>query len=146
MNQLQRKVDSVFLDPQVFLSLLDKELARAERYNQHVSVLLLKIEGVPRQEQDVWLARLVQGLADKVRKSDCFGIFGPGTLGVILICASAEKARMALERLRFEALLCLSAGHQGLALKTSYAAFPSEANSLDSLCDLATQRLTETGT
>ncbi len=146
MKQLQRKIDSVFLDPQVFLSLLDKELARAERYNQHVSVLLLKIEGLPRQEQDVWLTRLVQGLADKVRKSDCFGIFGDGTLGVILICAGAEKARMALERLRFEALLYLSTGHQGPALKTSYAAFPSEANSLDSLCDLATQRLTGTGT
>ncbi len=145
MTQLRRKTDSIFLDPQIFLSLLDKELARAERYNQHVSILLLKIEGVPRQEQDVWRARLAQGLADKVRKSDCFGVFGEGTLGVILICASVEKARIALERLKFEAPLCLSGGHQGILLKTSYAVFPSEANSLDSLCDLATQRLTETG-
>ncbi len=108
-----------------------------------MSILLLKIEGVPRREQDFWLARLAQVLANKVRKSDCFGVFGEGTLGIILIYASAEKARIALERLRFEALLCLSGAHQGITLKTSYAVFPSEANSLDSLCELATQRLTE---
>ncbi len=143
MTRLTGNADSVFLDPRIFLSLLDKELARAERYNQHVSILLLKLEGVPRREQDFGLARLVQVLAGKVRKSDCFGGFEEGTLGVILICASAERARIALERLRFEALLCLSGGHPGTTLKTSYAVYPSEANSLDSLCELATQRLTE---
>ena len=142
MTRLLRKADSIFLDPQIFLSLLDKELARAERYNQHASILLLKIEGVPKQEQDLWLARLAQVLANKVRRSDCFGVFEEGTLGVILICASAEKARIVLERLRVEALLlCLSGGHQMIILKTSYAVFPSEATSLDSLCDLATERL-----
>jgi len=80
---------------------------------------------------------------NKVRKSDCFGGFEEGTLGVILLCASAKRACIALERLRFEALLCLSGGRQGMTLKTSYVIFPSEANSLDSLCELATQRLTE---
>ena len=143
MTKLRLKTDSIFLDPQIFLSLLDKELARAQRYNHHVSILLLSSEGVPRQEQDFWLARLAQVLANKVRKSDCFGGFEEGTLGVILICASAEKARIALERLRFEALLCLFGGHPRITLKTSYAVFLSEANSLDSLCELATQRLTE---
>jgi len=141
MTKLRLKTDSIFLDPRIFLPLLDKELARAERYNQYVSILLLKLEGVPRSEQDFWLARLTQVLADKVRKSDCFGVFEEGTLGVILICASAENARIALERLRVEALLCLSGGPQGITLKTSYAVFPSEATSLDSLCDLATRRL-----
>jgi len=141
MTRLRLQTDSIFLDPQIFLPLLDKELARAERYNQYVSILLLKLEGVPRREQDFWLDRLAQVLADKVRKSDCFGGFEEGTLGVILICASAENARTALERLRVEALLYLSSGPQGITLKTSYAVFPSEATSLDSLCDLATERL-----
>jgi len=143
VTQLRRKTDSIFLDPQIFFSLLDKELARAERYNQYVSILLLKIEGVPRQEQDVWLARLAQVLADKVRKSDYLGVWEEGTLGVILTCASAEKAHIALERLRFEALICLSDGPQEIHLKTSYAAYPSEANLLEPLCDLAIQRLTD---
>ena len=141
MTKLRVKTDSIFLDPHIFLPLLDKELARAERYNQYVSILLLKLEGVPGREQSFWLERLAQVLADKVRKSDCFGGFEEGTLGVILICASAENARIALERLRAEALLCLSGGPQGITLKTSYAVFPSEATSLDSLCDLATERL-----
>ena len=79
MTKLRLKTDSIFLDPQIFLSLLDKELARAQRYNHHVSILLLSIEGVPRQEQDFWLARLAQVLANKVRKSDCFGGFEEGT-------------------------------------------------------------------
>lgn len=141
MTKLRLKTDSIFLDPHIFLPLLDKELARAERYNQYVSILMLKLEGVPGREQKFWLERLAQVLADKVRKSDCFGGFEEGTLGVILICASAENARIALERLRVEALLCLSGGPQGITLKTSYAVFPSEATSLDSLCDLATERL-----
>ena len=98
MTTLSGKTDSIFLDPQIFLCLLDKELARAERYNQHVSILLLKIEGVPRREQDFWLARLAQVLANKVRKSDCFGVFEEGTLGVILICAGVESTRIVLER------------------------------------------------
>ncbi|TDI09192.1 MAG: hypothetical protein E2P08_03495 [Acidobacteria bacterium] len=141
MTKLRLKTDSIFLDPHIFLPLLDKELARAERYNQYVSILLLRLEGVSGREQSFWLERLAQVLADKVRKSDCFGGFEEGTLGVILICASAENARIALERLRVEALLCLSGGPQGITLKTSYAVFPSEATSLDSLCDLATERL-----
>ena len=141
MTKLRVKTDSIFLDPHIFLPLLDKELARAERYNQYVSILLLKLEGVPGREQSFWLERLAQVLADKVRKSDCFGGFEEGTLGVILICASAENARIALERLRVEALLCLAGGPQGITLKTSYAVFPSEATSFDSLCDLATDRL-----
>ncbi len=108
-----------------------------------MSILLLKIEGVPRREQDFWLARLAQVLANKVRKSDCFGDFEKGTLGIILPRAGVESTRIVLERLRFEALICLSGGPQEIHLKISYAVCPSEANLLESLCDLAIQRLTD---
>ncbi len=131
------------MDPQIFLSLLDKELARAERYNHFVSILLLRVEGVPGRERAFWLARLAQVLANKVRKFDCFGNFEKGTLGIILVCAGVESVRIVLERLRFEALICLSGGTQEIHLKTSYAVYPSEANLLESLCDLAIQRLTD---
>ncbi len=143
MTRLSGKANSMFLDPQIFLSLLDKELARAERYNHFASILLLRVEGVPGRERAFWLARLAQVLADKMRKSDCFGVFEEGTLGIILICASAEQARIVLERLRFEALMRLSGGPQEIHLQTSYAVYPSEANLLESLCDLAIQRLTD---
>ena len=141
MTRLSRKADSIFLDPPIFLSLLDKELAGAERYNQYVSLLLLKIEGVPRRERAFWLARLAQVLADNVRKSDYLGNFEKGTLGIILSHTGIDSAGIVLERLRFEALICLSGGPQEIHLKTSYAVCPSEANLLESLCDLAIQRL-----
>ncbi len=143
MTRLSRKADSLFLDPQTFLSLLNKELVRAERYNHFASILLLRVEGVPGRERAFWLARLTQVLANKVRQSDWVGNFEEGTLGVILICASAGSARIVLERLRLEALICLSGGPQEIHLKTSYAVYPSEANLLESLCDLAIQRLTD---
>ena len=65
MTRLWEKADSIFLDPQMFRSLLNKELARAERYNQHVSILLLTLEGVPRQEQAFWRERLARLLAEQ---------------------------------------------------------------------------------
>ena len=143
MTRLPGRADSIFLDPQIFLSHLDKELARAERYNHFASILLLRVEGVLGQERAFWLSRLTRVLANKVRQSDWVGNFEEGTLGVILICASAGSARIVLERLRLEALICLSGGPQEIHLKTSYAVCPSEANLLESLCDLAIQRLTD---
>lgn len=137
------KANSIFLDQQAFLLLLDKELTRAERYNNFVSILLLGVEGGQKREQAAWLARLAEALAGKVRRSDHFGNFDEGTLGVTLICAGGEGARIVLERLRLEALFCLSGEPEKVHLKTSYAVYPSEANLLESLCDLAIQRLTD---
>ena len=143
MTSVSRKADSLFLDSQMFISVLDKELTRAERYNHYVSILLLRVEGVPGRERAFWLSRLALALADKVRRSDYLGNFERETLGIILVCAGVESARIVLERLRFEALICLSGGPQEIHLKTSYAVYPSEANLLESLCDLALQRLTD---
>jgi len=144
MTSVSRKADSLFLDSQMFISVLDKELTRAERYNHYVSILLLRVEGVPGQERAFWLVRLASALADKVvRKSDYLGTFKKGTLGIILACAGVKSTRIVQERLRFEALMRLSGGPQEIHLKTSYAVYPSEATLLESLCDLAIQRLTD---
>ncbi len=143
MPKLNGKSDSIFLDRQIFHSLLDKELTRAERYNYFVSILLLGVEGSQKREQAVWLARLAEALVGNVRRSDHFGDFDEATLGVILICAGTEKARIVLERLRLEALICLSGEPEKVHLKSSYAVYPSEANLLESLCDLAIERLTD---
>ena len=143
MTRLNGERDSIFFDQQIFLSLLDKELTRAERYNYFVALLLLGVEGGQKREQAAWLARLAEALPGKVRRSDHFGDFDEATLGVILICAGAEKARLVLERLRLEALVCFSGQPEKVHLKTSYAVYPSEANLLESLCDLAIERLTD---
>ncbi len=142
MTRLSGKADSIFLDPQIFLFLLRKELAGAERYNHLVSILLFKPEGLARSEQRPRLDRLAEAFANNVRKSDYVGSIKEGTLGIILSHTSIDGAGIVLERLRFEAI-GLSGGPQKAHFKAAYAVFPSEANSLESLCDLAIQRLTD---
>ena len=141
---LPRKLSSIFLDPRTFLFFLDKELACAERYNHFVSILLLEPEGLAKSEQGSSLDRLAQALASHVRKSDSVGSIKQGTLGIILSHTSSEGALSVLERLKLEATY-LSGGPQKVRLKTSCASYPSEANSVGSLCSLAMQRLAEPG-
>ena len=139
-SMLNQESGSISLDPKFFLFLLHKELASAERYQHYVSILLFKPDGLA--EQGSSLDRLARVLATYVRKSDYVGRIRKGTLGIILSHTSIEGARTVLERLRFETL-CLSGGPQKTHLKASYAVYPSEANLLESLCDLAIQRLTD---
>jgi len=137
---LQRELSSTFLDPRNFLFFLDKELACAERYNHFVSILLLEPEGLEKSKQGANLDRLAQALANHVRKSDSVGSIKQGTLGIILSHTSSDGAVRVLERLKLEAMY-LSGGPQKVRLKVSCASYPSEANSVESLCSLAIQRL-----
>ena len=138
-SMLNQESGSISLDPQFFLFLLHKELASAERYQHYVSILLFKPDGLA--EQGSRLDRLARALEANVRKSDYMGRIRKGTLGIILSHTGNEGARTVLERLRSEAI-GLSGGPQKTHLKASYAVYPSEANSLESLCNLAIQRLT----
>ena len=131
----------VCLDRQFLLFLLEKELSRAERYNHFASFLLFRIKGLPKKEQATSVGRLAKALANEVRNSDYVGTTDKETLGVIVPYASVESARKVLKRLRSESLLCLSQIHRKLDLKTSFAVYPTEADSLDTLVDLALRRL-----
>ncbi len=139
----QVKLNSTFLDPRTFLFFLDKELACAERYNHFVSILLLEPESLSKSKQSSSLDRLAQALASHVRRSDSVGRIKQGTLGIILSHTSSEGALRVLERLKLEAMYLLSGGPQKVRLKTSCASYPSEANSVKSLCSLALQRLAD---
>ncbi len=140
-SMLNQESGSISLDPQFFLFLLHKELACAERYQHYVSILLFKPDGLAKSEKGSSLDLLARGLATNVRRSDYVGRIRKGTLGIILSHTSIEGARTVFERLRFE-VIGLSGGPQKTHLKESYAVYPSEANSLESLCNLAIQRLT----
>ncbi len=137
---LQGELNLTFLDPRNFLFFLDKELACAERYNHFVSILLLEPEGLSKSTQGSSLDRLAQALASHVRRSDSVGSIKQGTLGIILSHTSSDGALSVLERLKLEATY-LSGGPAKVRLKASCAVYPSEANSLESLCSLAIQRL-----
>ncbi len=138
------KLNAILSDPGIFLAFLDKNLAWAERYNHFVSLLLLKPEGL-RRGQGSGLDPLARAFVNNVRKSDYVGSIQEGTLAVILLPSSIDGAGIVLERLRFEGLIGLSGEPQKVDLKGSYAVFPSEANSLESLCNLAIQRLADQG-
>ncbi len=137
---LQGELNSTFLDPRNFLFLLDKELACAERYNYFVSILLLEPESLSKSKQGSSPDRLAQALASHVRRSDSVGSIKQGTLGIILSHTSSDGAAVVLERLKLEATY-LSGGPSKVRFKASCAVYPSEANSLESLCSLAIQRL-----
>jgi len=129
------------LDRQRLLFLLEKELSRAERYNHFASFLLLRFEGLPTKEQATALGRLAKALANEVRYSDLVGIMDNETLGVIVPYASLETAPKVLKRLRSESLLCVSKSHRKPDIKTSLVVYPAEADSLETLVDLALKRL-----
>ncbi len=131
----------VFLDRQFLLFLLEKELSRAERYNHFTSFLLFRIEGLPKKDQATALGRLAKALSNEVRHSDFVGTMDKETLGVIVPYASVETAPRVLKRLRSESLLCLCQIHRKLDLKTSFVAYPVEADALEPLVDLALKRL-----
>jgi len=63
-------------------------------------------------------------------------------LRVKLSHTSSDGAQSVLERLKLEAMY-LSGGPQKVRLKASCASYPSEANSVESLCSLAIQRLAD---
>ncbi len=142
---LSEKLNSILLDPGIFLAFLDKNLAWAERYNHFVSILLFKLEGLRRSGQGSGLDQLARALTNNVRKSDYVGRIQEGTLAVILSHSSIDGAVIVLERLKFEGLVGFSGEPQKVDLKGSYAVYPSEANSLESLCNLAIQRLADQG-
>ena len=126
------------LEPEVFLLILEKELARARRHNYFVSLLLFFVEG----DLDFHLLRrLTPVLATNVRKSDVWGSIDSRSLGIILPYASSEGAPKILNRLTSEALFFLSGYPRAVRLKTSYVVYPSEVNSLDTLWELAVDRL-----
>jgi hypothetical protein len=140
---LSKKLNSIFLDPPDFSLFLDKQLAWAERYNYFVSILLFKPEGLEESGQGSSLDHLAWVLAGNVRKSDYVGCIQEGTLATILLHASSDTVGIVLERLKFECFISLSGGSQKVDLKGSYAVYPSEANSVKSLCDLSIQRLAD---
>ena len=142
---VSEKLNAILLDPGIFLAFMEKKLAWAERYNHFVAILLFKPEGLRRSGQGSGLVQLARAFVNNVRKSDYVGSIQEGTLAVILSHSSIDSAGIVLERLRFEGLIGLSGEPQKVDLKGSYAVFPSEANSLESLCNLAIQRLADQG-
>lgn len=72
----------------VFLHFLDLEVKRSRRYQNFFSVLVLKLDELPNQDNGAGLqacrGRLTRLLAEEMRDSDILGAVGEKTLAVIL--------------------------------------------------------------
>lgn len=76
------------LTREVFLHFLDLEVKRSRRYQNFFSVLVLKLDELPDQDNGAGLqacrGRLTRLLAEEMRDSDILGAVGEKTLAVIL--------------------------------------------------------------
>lgn len=97
-----------------FLDCLEKEVRRAHRYDQPLSLLMLDVDffkrvndtfGHPAGDQVLKeLARLCQ---KQVREHDLVGRMGGEEFAIALVACDPERAGLVAERLRQEAALCL---------------------------------------
>ncbi|HEY2930649.1 MAG TPA: diguanylate cyclase [Acidobacteriota bacterium] len=129
--------DRPCLNSELFFHSLEEELARALRYQFFVALLLFRIP----KDQDALFANLARFLRACVRQNDGVGTLSNRTLAVILLNSKAENCLSVLQRLKSDFLLSVSKEHKAVSLKASCAVYPSEAENLTSLYNIALKRL-----
>ena len=117
---------------------LTRELAESMRYAYFSAFSLFRVNGV---EDGEGLERLARCLTRNVRKTDFVGRVDQDTIGIILQHATVDSAAQVLERLKRE-LINVFGGRHIETIRDAVAVFPTEANTLEALKDLAWSRLT----
>jgi len=138
-----------------FWEALHRELARARRFNQPLSLLLLEIDKF-KQVNDTYghlkgdealrcLARIMTGTC---RKMDIAARFGGDEFALILPQTTKQDAMKVAQRLRERLEQYRLDGHIRLTLSIGLAAFPEDGvtpNALFSVADYAMYRVKERG-
>lgn len=117
---------------------LHRELAESMRYAYFSAFSLFRISGTEAGEP---LEKLARCVSRNVRKTDYVGRLGTDTIGVILQHATIENASQVLDRLKRELAILFGGNHLQSSIQASVAVYPTEANTLESLRDLAWKRL-----
>jgi len=91
-------------NPEHFVRQLDREIARARRYNLELSVCLVEIEfraasSFDSKEKEQVLGRIGRSLQHNIRGCDLLGRLEPGRFGIVLPQTSIEMAAMIAARL-----------------------------------------------
>lgn len=126
----------VCFNPDGFHYCLARELAESKRYGHFSGFIVFRLESA---DDDRELHYLVRLLSRSIRDTDYIGLLDRRTVGVIVQHATVENTRRVLQRLRRE--LQTSTSIQESDLSTASAVFPSEANTLEGLQGLASERL-----
>jgi len=127
-----------------FLHQLQSELARANRYNFLVSLLLLSILPTPESKyltEQERLAELAYLLDQSLRTTDILSSVGNGLVGVIAPHSDLDTAAKLLQRLQAQSLFSVFRKRTGCGLRAAFSVYPTDATTLTSLCDIALARL-----
>ncbi len=132
------------LKPEVFLHFLETELVRARRYNYFVSLLLADIQPLAGARQNgaaAAIASLAERLNASLRRTDLLGQLGDNRLAVVAPHSDLQTAKRILARLESDSFVFSLKSDDSYSLRTSYAVYPQDANSLAALLLEAESRL-----
>ncbi|RPJ59982.1 MAG: hypothetical protein EHM23_12025 [Acidobacteria bacterium] len=131
-----------------FLHHLQSELARANRYNFFVSLLLLTILPTPESKyltEQERLAELACLLDQSLRTTDILGSVGNGLVGVIAPHSDLDTAARLLQRLQAQSLFSVFRKRTGCELRAAFSVYPTDATTPTCLFDIALARLLSEG-
>jgi GGDEF domain-containing protein len=118
---------------------LSHVLSSSHRYGHYAAVLMFQIKDGVGSGQG--FKKLVEILSDGIRKTDCLGRLDEDTAAVLLQHATVESAGKVLNRLMSELTNAFMVDRNKIV--GSCAVFPTEANTIVSLRDLAQERLNQ---
>ncbi len=127
-----------------FFQSLRSELARANRYNFLVSLLLLRILPNPESKCETErerLAELAYLLNATLRTTDFLAPLGKGLVGVIAPHSDLDTAARLLQRLQAESLFSVFRRRTGCDLRAAFSVYPTDATTIASLVEIALARM-----
>lgn len=126
---------SALFSVQCFFFFLSRVIAEAQRYGHFVSFFVFRLE-----QPFNGIETLASILRSSTRQTDYMGRIDSQTLGMILLNTTVGDAEAAAVRVRREMRLHLELGSY-MPVKVTFCVFPSEANSFETLRNLAFSRL-----
>jgi GGDEF domain-containing protein len=127
-----------------FFQFLRSEVARANRYNFLVSLLLLRILPTPESKcttERERLAELSYLLNASLRTTDYLGSLGDGLVGVIAPHSDLDTAARLLQRLQAQSLFSVFRRRTGCDLRAAFSVYPTDATTITSLFQIALERM-----
>jgi len=134
------------LKPEVFLHFLETELVRARRYNYFVSLIIADVQPLAGAQQAgvaAAIASLAERLNASLRRTDLLGQLSDNRLAVVAPHSDLQTARRILARLESDSFVFSLKRDDTYSLRTSYAVYPRDANSLAALLLEAEARLSD---
>jgi len=127
-----------------FFQFLKSEIARANRYNFLVSLLLLRIIPTPESKCETELERraeLAHLLNATLRTTDFLGSLGERLIAVIVPHSDLDTATRLLQRLQAQSLFSAFRRRTGCNLRAAFSVYPTDATTITALIDITVERM-----